>query len=237
LEKLIPFLIILKDAAVSVGRWIQVHSAFVTAAATFAIAAFTWALWWATRRLWKASLEQSRDMKTSLKIAQEAADAAKDSADALPIMERAYIFSKVIPSRKIEIFHEGFDYDKGLEAVLYLINHGKTPAIIKEIAFYGYEYDSPINDKLVVMNVHAPRESFIGHDEECEEDSYGFISMTKDKWIDLCTIPHKFFVYCIGYVKYATIFGEEHCHCFCWEFDGPTGKFILSPNNRLNYDT
>jgi hypothetical protein len=173
----------------------------------------------------------------TLKETQKAADAADASAKALPIMERAYVFSKVIPSRKIEIFHEGFDYDKGLEAILYLKNHGKTPAIIKEIAFYGYKYDSHINDKLVVMNVHAPRESFIGHDEEFEEDRYGFIFITKDEWIGLCTDKPKLYIYCVGYVKYTTIFGDEHCHFFCWELEGPTGKFMLSPNNKLNYDT
>ena len=176
-------------------------------------------------------------LRKTLRETQKAANAAKDSADALPILERAYIFSKVIPSRKIEIFHGGFDYDKGLEAELWLKNHGKTPAIIKEIAFWGYKYDSPIRDKLIVIKVHAPRESFIGHDEEFEEDSYGFPFITKDEWVGLCTIPHKLIIYCVGYVKYTTIFGEEHCHFFCWEFDGPTGKFMLSPDSELNYDT
>ncbi len=174
-------------------------------------------------------------LRNTLRETHKAASAAKDSADALPIMERAYIFSKVKPNREINIADSRFEPGNGFEARLYLKNYGKTPAIIKEIAFQGYRYDSPVNGKLVVINVHYPLKSFIGSGEEFYEDSQP-IPLTIDKWMGLITIDPELFIYCIGYIKYVTIFGQEHCHGFCWEFDGPSGTFVLSPNNDLNYN-
>jgi len=175
----------------------------------------------------------------TLKETQKAANAAKESADALPTMERAYLFSKVEPSREIKIIHEGFEYDKGLEALLFVKNYGKTPAIIKEIGFYGYKFDSlPDDDNLIISYIHPPRVAFIGNTEGfVEEDRFDFTLIKEDEWVSLCFDPPKLFIYCVGYIKYTTIFNKEHCHYFCWEFDGPTGKFIVSPDNKLNYNT
>jgi hypothetical protein len=226
LEKLIPFLIVLKDDSVSVGRWIQVHSSFVTAAATFIIAAFTWALWWATRKLGKISQEQARDLKDSIAVAQRAADAAEKSANVLPAIERAYVFSNIKLDREIKIGDEEFN------AVLYLKNHGKTPAIIKEIGFMGY---SP-NTQSRPLHIHHPVDSILGSGDEFEENSYWFAIKESD-WDELITTKPQIKFFCIGYVKYMTVFGEEDWHAFYWEFYTPYNRFVLVQSEELNHDT
>jgi hypothetical protein len=49
------------------------------------IAIVTGTLWGATRRLWQTSRIHADHMERSVKVAQRAAEAARDSADTLPI--------------------------------------------------------------------------------------------------------------------------------------------------------
>lgn len=125
---MISFFVVFKDAAVFVGRWVQLHSAFVTATATAVIAVFTWALVCANRKLWQASQEHSKHLQDSVAISREAADAAKKSAEvaetALHISERAYLSIDQIG------FVEPLKVGEMPNLKLKIINTGKTPAQI-----------------------------------------------------------------------------------------------------------
>jgi hypothetical protein len=226
LDKLVLFLVIFKDAAVSVGKWIETHSAFVVAAATVAIAAFTWNLVRANKKLWKIAQEQSKHMETSIGVAKKAAEAAEKSADALPIMERAYVFSNI----KINKDMSDPDTVRDFEAELWLKNHGKTPAIIKEIGFGGHYPTNPFNK----LHIHHPIDSIIGSGDEVYETRYRF-PITGNDWFDFIDTKPKIRFFCIGYIKYITVFGEEDCHPFYWEFDGPSKRFVLVQSEKLNH--
>ena len=138
MDKIVPFFIILKDAAISVGRWIQAHNGFVSAVATVVIAAFTVTLWLANRKLWKATIgllqvshEHSRHMEKSLAIAQESANAAKKSAevaeDTLQITQMAYVdITDHQLSRPLSI-------GVNPQIVYEITNHGNTVAHITEV--------------------------------------------------------------------------------------------------------
>src|SRR6266403_1067820 len=106
------------------------------------IALFTLTLWIATNLLWRTSIRHANHMEQSVKIAEKAAAAARDSADALPILERAFVFiytefqQSYLDSTKtiadaVESHRTIFDITTAFE----FVNHGKTPAIIKEISF------------------------------------------------------------------------------------------------------
>jgi hypothetical protein len=204
---------------------------FLLALFTFFVALFTFCLWRATVGLWQVSQNQSIDMKQSLSIAQEAADAADESAKALQASERAYIFSNIT----IEQQTETESMDILFEAVFYLRNHGRTPAIIEKIAFKGGVSNiSPKKENL--SEPHDPLESFIGSGECHREDRWQF-RITEDQWRNLITTDPNIIVYCLGYVTYTTIFGRKHRHNFCWEFYAPERKFVLFPSKELNYNT
>ena len=64
----------------------------------------------------------------TLKETQKSADAAKASADALPIMERAYIFVEVRRKEELKEFVIGQNFCE-----IVVMNEGKTPAIRKYI--------------------------------------------------------------------------------------------------------
>ncbi|MGB8992620.1 MAG: hypothetical protein WCD80_11255 [Desulfobaccales bacterium] len=237
MDKIAPLLVILKEAIIFVARWIQIHNGFVSATATAVIAAFTVTLWLTNRKLWKVSLKQSDHMETSLKIAKESSDAAKQSADALAASERAHVFAKVKPINKVALG------DSIIVAQLHLHNLGKTPATIIEIAFKGDKLPNPPSRENL-PDPHPPLVSFIGSNEEPFEDSHMF-SINEFEWNALIAVNPRNLVatnpaikfYCFGYVKYITIFDQEEYHSFCWEFAAPIGKFALSPDSELNYDT
>jgi hypothetical protein len=90
------------------GEFLQQNSSAVTATFIIVLALSTVALWWSTRRLWLANEEQlafaqeaasrhETDVATSVKIAEEAAAAARQSTDmvrqSLASLERAYVFA------------------------------------------------------------------------------------------------------------------------------------------------
>jgi hypothetical protein len=106
--------------------------------ATTGLWVFTWLLWQSTRRA-------VIDGEKALNVAQSNAKAARDSADALPALERAYIFIDIEPEFvdticfSFEVLGRASQRPGGDAAVvtppptiLYqFINHGKTPAILK----------------------------------------------------------------------------------------------------------
>ncbi|MGA9851919.1 MAG: hypothetical protein WBR15_03215 [Gammaproteobacteria bacterium] len=112
-------------------NWLEAYSGVITAIATLMIGGFTYTLWRSTRKLWKeaeASRIISKDSadaaKGSADAAMIAAEAAKKSADALPRIERPYIF---VDGDK-HTLSGNMRYTE-----LVFKNYGKTPAIITRI--------------------------------------------------------------------------------------------------------
>jgi hypothetical protein len=161
LEKQVSFLIVLKENAVSVGKWIETHHAFVTATATIFIAAFTCALVWATLRLWRVSQKQSRDMETSLKIAKEAAQAAQESASlqkiAMISTQRAFIFMKEFqPFNNIDSTTNEI---KQFIIEIKFLNYGKTPGLNVNAAVYIKFFDASVPNDNIVIAIPLPTET------------------------------------------------------------------------------
>lgn len=238
MDKLVSFFSIFKDAIFSIGRWIETHSSFVSAASTAAIAFFTLTLWCATRKLWKVSQEQSRDMKTSLTIAQEAADAAKKSADALPAIERAYLFTRVKrhpppkPRQLIENIKEGFN-----QARFIVINQGKTPAIITKIDWHvGVMNDMEIDDKISQLESNS-----------VSKVPYGIITISSGgtgKYLADCHITNPdiqkinastAYYVCLGRIEYKDVFRRIRKTVFCWKDNGVF--FVPDENPKRNERT
>jgi hypothetical protein len=68
-----------------VAGFLKPYSDVLTALSGIAVAAFTFTLWLTTRQMWRVSVAQ-------IAIGKKAAEAAEKSADAVPNVERAYIF-------------------------------------------------------------------------------------------------------------------------------------------------
>lgn len=145
---LFPFLLI------KVFDTLNYYGVAITALATVFIGVFTLTLKLSTDNLWTAAKDQiaaaenaakmqSRDMQASIAVAQSAANAANKSAkvaeDALTVLEKPYVFidRRIALSKSImeikdfkalnadSLCHIGVEY--------FIINHGRTPAIIKNL--------------------------------------------------------------------------------------------------------
>ncbi len=163
----------------------------------------------------------------------------KYSVDSLITTERAYIFATIEPSAEFDMWKIQLTKKEsyGLEAVLYLHNLGKTPAIIKEIAYGGAKLTyPPTTDNLSGIYVNSPLVTFIGSNGKVRENQFMHIINESDLQTIRTTEPNITF-YCFGYVKYKTIFGDERTHGFCLELAPAFGKFAVCPDSELNYDT
>jgi hypothetical protein len=116
-----------------------------TAGFTGALFVATTGLWFFTGFLWWTTRRAVIDGEKALKVAQSNAKAARDSADALPRLERAYVFLEIDPDFPKSIKSILDDHqlkDEGLKdgasttaTVKYqFVNHGKTPAVIKSMS-------------------------------------------------------------------------------------------------------
>src|SRR3954451_9624530 len=121
----------LSDVATSVDKW---HDD-VNAISTAVVAIFTVVLVLVTGR-------QARLTRITADAAAVSARAARDSADALPNLERAYIFIEIYPGVADGIARTlgelidttkdgGGKQTRSIDVRYQFINHGKTPAVIK----------------------------------------------------------------------------------------------------------
>jgi len=236
LEKVSPLLLIFKEAWICFAEWIELHSDFVIATATTAIAIFTLTLFLATRKLWRTSQEQSKDLKTSLTIAQKAADATKASVDAFQAIERAKLFVKVErnpppkPGQPIEGIKEGYN-----QVRVTIINEGKSVAILTKINWHiGIMDDREIDNKISEF------------DSSISEFPYGVITIRRDSTKNIpvnCMITNSdlqkindFTHYvCFGKIRYKDVFRKVRTIFFCWKDNGI--YFSPDPDPKRNYGT
>lgn len=213
----------------SISIWIETNSDLITASATAVIALFTLTLFCATRKLWKVSQGQSKLLKKSIAVAQRAANAAQDSADALPAMERAYLFVKIIRAGDVrgDEFNTGLKELPGTNKVEIIItNHGKTSAILKRFTITNNIYFSekvdlifPFGTELIEGGKYISYFTrFYIHDANEYEE------VTRDESNLICQ----------GIVQYSDVFDISHVEVgFSWQWYELFDRFI--PYKQGNY--
>lgn len=213
----------------SIGELISNYNGIVVALATVAIAFFTYTLWRATSGLFGVAQEQFRDMKTSLAAAQKAADAAEKSANALPAMERAYIFVTVRrkdPKKRLTV-----DWNNFCEIVIK--NQGKTPAVIRYIESFATVLSDITPEIEIKLTGIMPRIEKVIQSGEEYVINVDTSTIKEDKLSDITNKPNTRLL-CYGLVQYEDVFGESHDTGWCWWFEPITTKdfhFLDHPNN------
>ena len=140
---------------------------------------------------------------------KKAADAAKKAANAMPVVERAYVFVKVeharvIPSNGIIT----------LTAYIMMENYGKTPAIINKIRGV-----ISLNKAIIpeIEETEIPPGLVIGTGSDNFKREAISILLKADEWanVKMRGIP----IYGCGRIEYEDIFHGTHITGFCWDFD------------------
>jgi hypothetical protein len=141
------------------------------------------------------------------KTTKKAADAAKKSADALPKIERAYLFTDIVPTNVCP-------HNDPLKITLSLHNEGKTPAIITDLYVNLTSETTCPADMEKARNIPITEGRVIrgggSHDRPIPFSSADIPIKPKQKDPDLIAY---------GRVVYEDIFGDTHTEKFCWHHD------------------
>jgi hypothetical protein len=165
----------------------------------------------------------------TLRATVRAANAAKDSADALPAIERAYVF--VVPKLNQDILSSG-----GFGVHYYFVNHGKTPAIIDGIEVHYESLASPPNN--IRFRANIPETSGIviagGGRWPAEDNEKRYPSVKIASIEDACATKVQDSDWFYGRITYSDVFGQARYTRFRWRFDRLTHDF--SPNGSAPYN-
>jgi hypothetical protein len=177
----------------AISNFLESHSAAITAIATVFIATFTIALACSTKRLWKAT--------------KDTAKAARDNAEALPAIERAYLFVDV-ELRQEERFH-------AREVIIKIYNGGKTPATNMRAYADVIESDTcPPIDIKETKRLTLTEGDIISGDTTRIEPLAGLSSWTIPDIERLIKTETAFI--CYGRIDYKDVFERDHFTRFCW---------------------
>jgi len=183
-------------------------------------------------------------LRGTLKATLRAADAAKKSADALPAIERAYLFVKITMENPDEEGIAGTTYEEpqyNMDNVKVIItNHGKTPAILtKHPCTNEVLTNDEIDEKIAKIasddiDTWLPIGPVIIDSTSKPTILPADFFMTVNKWKQITM--DKAFLVCIGCLHYKDIFGETHKTVFCWKYEQFSG-FHYDKDPKRNYRT
>lgn len=209
-------------------------AAFWTAIFTLALTISTILLWWQTRRLAEGAEDQSRKMAASIEEMRRSADAATETAKSTPVLERAYVFldNRIRFQRPVSWSNAETPTICPFNA--WLINHGKTPAVITKF-IEMHRYWPNANPELPRVQTEIPRGEVIGPNLQWEIPTPQHYRILNPEW----TAANKGdgFILFAGRINYLDIFGVEHETGWCWEFNFELDRFVMSINSSLNYQT
>ena len=169
---------------------------------------------------------------------KKAADAAKRSADSLPITERAYLFVDSIEWPKGESGFTLSEYNNLTLIKVMITNVGRTPAILYKVSAKVSIKESEYPTREAVrgkLEIVFPKGVIIKGDGT-EKFSCGEVigpsKMTESEFSQSTIL-------CYGYIIYEDVFGKSHETGFCYEFKPSysEGRFHISQNRELNYHT
>ena len=179
---------------------------------------------------------QRKELKDTRRVLDETAAATRASADALPKIERAYVFANVkLQGGRLTAPRAA---NPNTMFVAAFFNHGKTPAIITMLRGYS-DLVETIPEKLSASQ---------GDEERLPEglviasgDAYALPVERAISDIELGQIERKEkTLICYGLIEYKDILGQIRETGFCWEFqqrgDG-VGSFKFCSRSKLNYHT
>ncbi len=224
------------------SEWWLVYLTAALVFVTLGLTIYTARLWRATKVLAKDAKDtadrQAAEMQESLRIAEinakateKAAEAAKQSADAIPSTERAFVFVTVEFKGGNITTNDSGQHCGGF--IANIKNHGKTPALLTKLYF-----DQVVQNESPTVFTETPDTNFppgcaiasgafepVSTSFKINADVFEKIERNELKW------------FCYGRIEYTDIFGLLHKTGFCFEYfrQGSYGGINISRGNDLNY--
>jgi hypothetical protein len=197
-----------------------------------------WWIIWLTAVVAVATFLQAIFLFKSFRETRKAANAAKDSADALPMLERAYIFVNKVRSNTI-IMPTPDEYYYGASRIrlnknsfeVVIENYGKTPAIVKRIEAVANVFSGAIPHIVGIQYPNMPEITRIIASQKGHSFNFDFDIEDNQTLEKISSLERK--LVCIGCIQYEDIFGNPHETGFCWWYEPDTEDFCFydHPNN------
>lgn len=185
--------------------------------------------------------ETLNETKSAAEATNKSANAARDSADALPTLERAYIFVKnvsfipptTVTALLLESYNGGIVVDKNSFKVI-VENYGKTPAIIKRVEGIGKVFTGAIPYLQGIQHPNTPEQIRIVAIQKDESFIFDFDIEDNETIDKVNSLQHK--LVAIGCIQYEDIFGKLHETGFCWWYE-PDSRDFYFLDHPGNYRT
>jgi len=207
----------------------------------FLLAGFTGTLWWSTLGLLRVSRRQHEEMQRSTEAAKLAAKAAQASADALPVLERAYVFMSMDSDPGFERFFDDIVFrsvpqplPRRLSLPFSIVNYGKTPAVITKLCATLYHRETmgapeyrQINlgsDEVVISSgefLRNPHPSILENYFRVEDPEPIQIGEELEN-----IRQSRCFIWFSGFVRYTDVFGKGHITEWRRQYDWKSKSFL-----------
>jgi len=197
------------------------------------IADYARGLEWLTAILAGVSLATLMFVVRADGTARRSADAALKTANALNLIERAYVLAKVQLNSPLVSNSTGLLK----EMTVAFPNRGRTPAMITKIRAYSLVQDEPPTELM---------EEYPGSDQPLPQG----LAIAADLMFNV-PVPIRIFdqdkediesasknLYCLGRIEYDDVLGSHRRTGFCWQYHawGPRkGSFQIAFGTELNY--
>ncbi|MHB8392369.1 MAG: hypothetical protein ACYDBH_22780 [Acidobacteriaceae bacterium] len=159
---------------------------------------------------------------------------ARRQDNSLKSFERAYVFAEVGHSEPPMVTTGG---TKSWELTVCFRNSGKTPAVVRKLR--GYAEIKETRPDSLISHARSGNEIAAGWviPKDSEYQMPVQAPITDAEWGEIEQL--KATLYVTGKVEYDDVFGKRRTTGYCWEYQRHMGKgkFIISPNTKLNYYT
>jgi hypothetical protein len=159
-------------------------------------------------------------------------EATRQAAAALPLVERAYVFVRVLLEELPALTHEGTAQSN---VTVQILNCGKTPAILEKLNALACVTDQVPTELISPTDTSIPPGLVLASGEVRKEIVHYRVSHTE--WGDVENLNKR--LVCFGRVCYRDVMGDARETGFYWQFQPHRSlrAFQIAPGTPLNYCT
>jgi hypothetical protein len=206
------------------------------------LALYTWRLYRATSGLFtetaglrEAAENQRIDSLRSIAASELAAKAAQASAEALPIIEGAYVYP-VIAGENVAESLSAFQHPdvrtNRLRINFYFKNFGKTPVNILLYRAHLIHLDGPNLRATNMVRFQLVQRATLGAVDHTEPLETEIADFSREEWGSVMSAGSR--LYFAGEIRYADIWGNIWQFSFNWEYSPAHGRLVPDNQARIN---
>ena len=173
-------------------------------------------------------------MSRQERVLQDSVNVAKSAAEAIPKIERAYVFlERVEMGGDSVVVTTSGSRKKKIYAPFSLRNYGKTPAIVKEV-FAEVRFCNDFSEATGASGTLFPPGKVIGN---TDFNDFPCVAEVDEADYDRAMFHSKPLLLFFGSVRYTDVLNQDRVTAFCRQFDFNSRAFILSDDPDHNYWT